>query len=175
VRDARDDLASPELDDLRQQQAQPAGAGVNQRDVAWLHGIEVRREVAGRQALHHHGGPCAVVDVVRQLHEGIDVRHYALCVARANKDPRDALAGYPAVHGRADFEDAPGAFDAEDRWLVPAANHAPTLADVHEVDTGGSDLDQHFVRLGRAVGFVGVLQHFDAACPIELDRLHRIH
>ena len=61
---AADDVAAAQLDDLGQQQSQAPGGRVDERGVSGLHRVEVGREVACGEALHHHRSGHAVVDRV---------------------------------------------------------------------------------------------------------------
>ena len=63
-RDASDHASAPQLYDLGQQKADPAGRRMNEGDVTRLHRIEIGGEVTGGQTLHHDGCGRTIVDRV---------------------------------------------------------------------------------------------------------------
>jgi hypothetical protein len=92
-RDAPDDMAAPQLDNLGQQQAEPARRRVDEGDVARLYWVEVGREVAGGETLHHHGCRGSIVDRVGDRHQRSGRDRDPLRIASGRIDPGDALAG----------------------------------------------------------------------------------
>jgi hypothetical protein len=117
-----DDVATPQLDDLGQQQTESARRRVNEGDVAGLHRIEVGREVASGESLHHHRGRRAVVDRVGNRDERGGRDSDPLRIPSGCIDPGYALAGCDVLDAAAHRHDPADAFDAEDLGVVRAAD-----------------------------------------------------
>ena len=112
ARNPADDPTTAQLDQLRQQQADAARGGVNQCDITRLNRMEVRREMAGGQPLHHQRCRRPVADRIWHGRKRGNRQRDALRVAARTIDPGDALArpklGYAVAHG----DDAARTFDA---------------------------------------------------------------
>ena len=92
-RDAPDDMAAAQLDNLSQQQAEPTRRRVDEGELTGLHRVEVGREVAGGETLHHHGCRGSIVDRIGDRHQRSGRDRDPLRIASGCIDPGDALAG----------------------------------------------------------------------------------
>jgi hypothetical protein len=148
---------------------------VDEGDVAGLHRIEVGREVAGGESLHHHRGRSAVVDRVGNRHERGGRDSDPLRIASGRIDPGYALAGCDALDAVAHRHDPADAFDAEDLGVGRIGpGHALPHADVHEVDAREGDIDQRLARTRHRVRALDMLQHLTAPSAVHNDRFHRL-
>ncbi|MNE37400.1 hypothetical protein D3C80_1312500 [compost metagenome] len=140
---AADDRAATQFRDLGQQLPEAAGRCMDQRDIAGLHGIEVRGEMAGGQSLHHHRSRCSVIDGVRNRDERSGWCDQLPGIATRYIDPRYTVPDCEIRHAISQRRNAAGTLDAKDFRIGHFRPRDPaTHADVHEIDTGRSHVDQ---------------------------------
>lgn len=147
-RDPSDHAATLEPDNLCQQQAHPAGSGMDESDVARLDRIEIGSKVTCRKPLHHHGRGGCVVDGIGNFHQGARRDRMTLGIASGRIGPGDPITDFQLVHSVADGNRATGALNTQNfrvRDLGPG--HALAHADVHEVHARCGDFDDDMPRL----------------------------
>jgi hypothetical protein len=167
-------MAAPQLDDLGQQQPHPTRCRVDEGDVAGLHRIEVGREVARGQALHHHRGRRAVVYRVGNGHERCSRDRDPLRIASGRIDPRDPPAGFDALHALPHRQDTAHTFDAQNLGVGSIdPRRALPYADVHEIHAGEGDPNQCFAWTRHRVWALDIFQHLAATCAVHYDSSHR--
>lgn len=83
--------------------------------LARLDGVEIRRKMAGRQALHHDRRGCPVVNRIRNGHECRRRNDGPAGIAAGGVNLDYAFARLEVFDTFADGQDTARAFDAEDR------------------------------------------------------------
>jgi hypothetical protein len=174
-RDAPDDMTTSQLDDLGQQQAHAACRRVDEGDVAGLHRVEIGREVAGGQPLHHHRRRRAVVDRVGNLHQGRGRDGDPLRIAFGRGNPGDALAEREALDALAHRPDPAHPLDAEDLGVGNVGpKRALPHAGIQEVDAGNGNLDQCLTWTRHRIGALDIFQRLAAAGAVHHDGFHYV-
>ena len=136
---------------------------MNEGNITGLHRIEVGREMAGGQPLHHDRGRRSIVDRIGNRHQRRCRDRDPLSITAGRIDPGDTLAGLNSLDAFADCQNSTDAFDAQDLGIGHVSPGNPlTHADIHEVDPGNRDLDQRLARPGDRLRSLDLLQHLAA-------------
>src|SRR5258708_6824383 len=173
--DTPDDMTASQLDDLGQQQSHATRRRVDEGDVAGLHRIEVGREVAGGQPLHHHRRRRAVVDRVGNLHQGRGRDGDPLCITAGHVNPGDAPTGFDIFDTISHRKDTAHSLDAQNHRLGNVGpKHATAHTDIHEVDAGNGNLDQCLTWTRHRIGALDIIQCLASAGAVHHDCFHRL-
>jgi hypothetical protein len=126
---------------------------VDKSDLTRLNRIEIVREMAGRQPLHHDAGGGSIIDAIRNEDERTDRNRNPLRIAARRIHPGDPLPRFEVADVFADRDNASGALDAENfRVGDLRPRHAAPDADIHEIDSGKGDVDEGIVRADDRLG-----------------------
>ena len=157
---------------LADDEADPAGGGVDQDGLARLHHMGAADQVPRGHALEHHRRGLLVGDAVGHRHQPVGRHHPRLGIgAERPAGIGDAVAGLEAADAGPDLLDDAGALAAEaarQRHRVEAA--ALIGVDVVEADRGVPE--PHLAGAGLADLDLLPVQHLGAAGLLETDRLH---
>jgi hypothetical protein len=146
---------------------------MDEGNIAGLHRIEVGREMAGSNALHHQRRRGPVINLVGQRHKRRSRDHDLLGITARRVHPRHPLAQREAVDTLPEGQHAAGAFDAQrlgKRDLPPQGALPDT--DVHEVHAGGRHFHEH---LPHAQYRVQPIDQFHHVRPAWTGHYHCFH
>ena len=167
----RDHAPAPQLDELRQQQPDAAGRGVDEHRVVRLHRVGVDHEVVGGHALEDRRGGDLVRDAVGHRHGALLRHQHALGVAAGSRGPRDAVAGLELRDALPDLRHRAGALGARDeRRLGRVEADALALVDVAEVDARRVEVDEQLSGARPRIRLVARLEDLGAALLRHDDR-----
>ena len=163
------------LGPLADDQADAAGGGMDQDEVAGLHRIRFVQQITGGHAADHHRGRRAFIDAVRQHDHarGRHQPHFRIGSIRT-RDATHAIANTEAQHVRADRVDHTRAFKADAGGK--GAHAVDAAAHQHVAIIHGDRLvtQAHLAAAGVGDDHVLELQYVGSAMPIEAERLgHR--
>ena len=164
--DGGDDARADARCDLREQQADTAGAGVHQRGVARLERVGGVSEIMRGHALEHGGGGVLQAQAVGNLDQLRGGNESVLGIAADDAGGGDRIAGFESrdagtelLHGARGF----AARNQGERGLVDAL----AKVDLDEVDAGGLNADEHLARPWLRNGQVDKLQRLQARRSTE--------
>ena len=127
---------------LAENEADAAGGGMNENDVALFHLESAVEQILRGHALEHHRRRLLVADVVRQFHGAFGRQQTLGRIAAERHNIGDAVADLQISDAGTDFSDLPRAFIARDeRHADRRGIHADAEISVDEVHATGMLLD----------------------------------